>query len=217
MRVGQGFDVHRLVAGRRLVIGGVEIAYDKGLLGHSDADVLLHAICDALALVGALQRVRERHGEQPSHGIVAQLVQELLHELRLDAGARGVVHEHPVVLRDAAGEHLQRVQHGLRAVRAARGERLDARGERAPVVVRPVAVARRQHHEDALDARYLRERLEAVEDHGLAGKRDVLLGHRVADARPLPRGRDDGEDSGHGGALSPISAASPRDPLKYGA
>ena len=48
MRVGQGFDVHALVPGRRLVIGGVEIAHDKGLLGHSDADVLLHAICDAL-------------------------------------------------------------------------------------------------------------------------------------------------------------------------
>ena len=54
MRVGQGFDVHRLVAGRRLVIGGVEIAYDKGLLGHSDADVLLHAICDALLGAAAL-------------------------------------------------------------------------------------------------------------------------------------------------------------------
>ncbi len=48
MRVGQGFDVHALVPGRRLVIGGVDIAHDKGLLGHSDADVLLHAICDAL-------------------------------------------------------------------------------------------------------------------------------------------------------------------------
>ena len=47
-RVGQGFDVHALVAGRRLVVGGVEIPHDKGLLGHSDADVLLHAICDAL-------------------------------------------------------------------------------------------------------------------------------------------------------------------------
>ncbi|HET6265922.1 MAG TPA: 2-C-methyl-D-erythritol 2,4-cyclodiphosphate synthase [Usitatibacter sp.] len=46
--VGQGFDVHRLVSGRRLVVGGVEIPHDKGLLGHSDADVLLHAICDAL-------------------------------------------------------------------------------------------------------------------------------------------------------------------------
>jgi 2-C-methyl-D-erythritol 2,4-cyclodiphosphate synthase len=48
VRVGQGFDVHALVAGRRLVIGGVEIAHERGLAGHSDADVLLHAICDAL-------------------------------------------------------------------------------------------------------------------------------------------------------------------------
>ena len=48
MRIGQGFDVHALVAGRRLVIGGVDIPYERGLQGHSDADVLLHAICDAL-------------------------------------------------------------------------------------------------------------------------------------------------------------------------
>ena len=48
MRIGHGFDVHRLVAGRKCIIGGVEIAHDKGLDGHSDADVLLHAICDAL-------------------------------------------------------------------------------------------------------------------------------------------------------------------------
>jgi 2-C-methyl-D-erythritol 2,4-cyclodiphosphate synthase len=54
MRVGQGYDVHRLAAGRRLVIGGVEIDHDKGLLGHSDADVLLHAICDALLGAAAL-------------------------------------------------------------------------------------------------------------------------------------------------------------------
>ena len=48
MKIGQGYDVHPLVAGRKLVIGGVEIAYHKGLQGHSDADVLLHALCDAL-------------------------------------------------------------------------------------------------------------------------------------------------------------------------
>jgi 2-C-methyl-D-erythritol 2,4-cyclodiphosphate synthase len=54
MRIGQGFDVHALVAGRKLVIGGVEIPHDKGLLGHSDADVLLHAICDALLGAAAL-------------------------------------------------------------------------------------------------------------------------------------------------------------------
>jgi 2-C-methyl-D-erythritol 2,4-cyclodiphosphate synthase len=48
IRVGQGYDIHALVPNRPLIIGGVEIAYDRGLLGHSDADVLLHAITDAL-------------------------------------------------------------------------------------------------------------------------------------------------------------------------
>jgi len=48
VRIGQGFDVHPLVSGRKLIIGGVEIPHHKGLHGHSDADVLLHAICDAL-------------------------------------------------------------------------------------------------------------------------------------------------------------------------
>ena len=54
MRIGTGFDVHRLVEGRKLIVGGVQIAHDKGLLGHSDADVLLHAICDALLGAAAL-------------------------------------------------------------------------------------------------------------------------------------------------------------------
>ena len=48
MRVGLGYDIHRLVVGRRLVLGGVTIPFEKGLLGHSDADVLVHAVCDAL-------------------------------------------------------------------------------------------------------------------------------------------------------------------------
>ena len=54
IRIGQGFDVHRLVVDRKLIIGGVTIPYEKGLLGHSDADVLLHAICDALLGAAAL-------------------------------------------------------------------------------------------------------------------------------------------------------------------
>ncbi len=54
MRIGQGYDVHRLVEGRKLILGGVEIEYDKGLLGHSDADVLVHAIMDALLGAAAL-------------------------------------------------------------------------------------------------------------------------------------------------------------------
>jgi len=48
VRIGFGYDSHRLVKGRKLIVGGVEIPYDRGLLGHSDADVLLHAICDAV-------------------------------------------------------------------------------------------------------------------------------------------------------------------------
>ena len=54
MRVGMGYDVHRLVEGRKLILGGVEIPYEKGLLGHSDADVLIHAIKDALLGAAAL-------------------------------------------------------------------------------------------------------------------------------------------------------------------
>jgi len=52
MRIGHGYDVHQLVADRKLILGGVEIEHSKGLLGHSDADVLLHAVCDAI--LGAL-------------------------------------------------------------------------------------------------------------------------------------------------------------------
>lgn len=54
IRIGQGYDVHRLVIGRKLIMGGVEIPHETGLLGHSDADVLTHAICDALLGAAAL-------------------------------------------------------------------------------------------------------------------------------------------------------------------
>ncbi|MBU5486227.1 2-C-methyl-D-erythritol 2,4-cyclodiphosphate synthase [Clostridium sp. MSJ-11] len=54
MRIGMGYDVHRLVEGRKLIIGGVEIPYEKGLLGHSDADVLLHALMDSILGAAAL-------------------------------------------------------------------------------------------------------------------------------------------------------------------
>lgn len=53
-RIGQGYDVHRLAEGRRLILGGVDIPYEKGLLGHSDADVLLHALMDALLGAAAM-------------------------------------------------------------------------------------------------------------------------------------------------------------------
>jgi len=57
MRIGHGYDVHRLVPERKLILGGVEIPYEKGLLGHSDADVLLHAVMDALLGAAALRDI----------------------------------------------------------------------------------------------------------------------------------------------------------------
>ncbi len=59
MRIGQGYDVHRLADGRRLIIGGVRIPFERGLLGHSDADVLIHAIMDALLGAAGLRDIGE--------------------------------------------------------------------------------------------------------------------------------------------------------------
>jgi len=80
VRIGQGFDVHALVPGRRLIIGGVEIAYERGLLGHSDADVLLHAICDALLGAAGLGDIGrhfpdsdERHRGANSIGLLREV------------------------------------------------------------------------------------------------------------------------------------------------
>ncbi len=89
MRIGQGFDVHPLVAGRRLVIGGVEIAHDKGLLGHSDADVLLHAICDALLGAAALGDIGKHFPDSDPRykGIDSR---ELLRQVAKLLGGRGL-------------------------------------------------------------------------------------------------------------------------------
>ena len=67
MRVGQGLDVHALVEGRKLVIGGVEISFHLGLAGHSDADVLLHAICDALLGAAGLGDIGAHYPEGDPH------------------------------------------------------------------------------------------------------------------------------------------------------
>jgi len=57
MRIGTGYDVHRLISGRKLILGGVTIPFEKGLLGHSDADVLVHSICDALLGAAGLEDI----------------------------------------------------------------------------------------------------------------------------------------------------------------
>jgi len=85
MRIGQGFDVHQLVSGRKLVLGGGEIPHDKGLLGHSDADVLLHAICDALLGAAALGDIGRHFADTEAKykDIDSRiLLREVLHRVR---------------------------------------------------------------------------------------------------------------------------------------
>jgi 2-C-methyl-D-erythritol 2,4-cyclodiphosphate synthase len=88
MRVGQGFDVHAFAPGRRLVIGGVEIPHAKGLAGHSDADVLLHAVCDALLGAAALGDIGMHFpdGDPKYHDADSRT---LLREVAKKVGAQG--------------------------------------------------------------------------------------------------------------------------------
>ncbi len=88
MRIGFGYDSHRLAAGRRLVLGGVEIPHDQGLLGHSDADVLLHAVCDAiLGAIGEKDIGRQFPDTDPAYRDISSLT--LLERVRELADARG--------------------------------------------------------------------------------------------------------------------------------
>jgi 2-C-methyl-D-erythritol 2,4-cyclodiphosphate synthase len=90
LRIGQGFDVHALVEGRRLIIGGVDIPNEKGLDGHSDADVLLHAVCDALLGAAALGDIGRHFPDTDSRYKNADS-RELLREVSrmvLEAGYR---------------------------------------------------------------------------------------------------------------------------------
>lgn len=88
MRIGMGYDVHRLVEGRDMIIGGVKIPYDKGLLGHSDADVLLHAVMDALLGAAALGDIGKHFPDtDPAYkGISSMVLLEKVGELLEENG-----------------------------------------------------------------------------------------------------------------------------------
>ena len=90
MRIGHGYDVHRLVSGRKLIIGGESIPFEMGLLGHSDADVLLHAVCDALLGAAALGDIG-RHfpdGDPSFEGIDSRILLRKTAELLRCKGYR---------------------------------------------------------------------------------------------------------------------------------
>lgn len=85
MRIGHGYDVHRLVPDRRLILGGVDIPYEKGLLGHSDADVLVHALMDALlgaAAMGDIGKLFPDDDERFSGADSLLLLKEVMRRLR---------------------------------------------------------------------------------------------------------------------------------------
>ena len=90
MRIGIGYDVHRLLEGRKLILGGVEIPYEKGLLGHSDADVLVHAVMDALLGAAALGDIGQHFPDNdPEYkGISSILLLEKVGELLKEKGYR---------------------------------------------------------------------------------------------------------------------------------
>lgn len=88
LRIGHGYDVHRLTEGRRLILGGVEVPYEKGLLGHSDADVLTHAVMDALLGAAALGDIGKLFPDTdaPYAGISSILLLERVAERLREAG-----------------------------------------------------------------------------------------------------------------------------------
>ena len=90
MRIGHGYDVHKLVEGRKLILGGVEITYEKGLLGHSDADVLTHAVMDALLGAAALGDIgRHFPDNDPAYrGIDSQILLSKVRDLLAAKGFR---------------------------------------------------------------------------------------------------------------------------------
>jgi 2-C-methyl-D-erythritol 2,4-cyclodiphosphate synthase len=100
MRIGQGFDVHALAAGRRLVIGGVTIPYHKGLEGHSDADVLLHAICDALLGAAALGDIG-RHFPDTDAAYAGADSRALLREVRKKLSSFRIVNVDATIIAQA--------------------------------------------------------------------------------------------------------------------
>jgi len=100
MRIGQGFDVHAFAPGRRLVIGGVAIPHEQGLEGHSDADVLLHAICDALLGAAALGDIG-KHFPDSDPAYAGADSRRLLREVKQKLGGYRIVNVDATILAQA--------------------------------------------------------------------------------------------------------------------
>ena len=153
MRIGHGYDVHKLVEGRKLILGGVEIPYEKGLLGHSDADVLTHALMDALLGAAALGDIGKLFPDNDDRFLGADSI-ELLREVTRVIRAHGytvgnidctVIAQRPKlapyiqqmreILAQAMGTELERV-----SVKATTEEKLGFTGEGLGIAAHAVAL-----------------------------------------------------------------------------
>ena len=153
MRIGHGYDVHKLVEGRKLILGGVEIPYEKGLLGHSDADVLTHALMDALLGAAALGDIGKLFPDDDDRFLGADsigLLREVTRVIREHGYAVGnvdctVIAQRPKlapyiqqmreILAQAMGTELDRV-----SVKATTEEKLGFTGEGLGIAAHAVAL-----------------------------------------------------------------------------
>ena len=157
MRIGHGYDVHRLTEGRKLIIGGAEIKYEKGLLGHSDADVLTHALMDALLGAAALGDIGwlfpdndERYRGADSIGLLRE-VTGLLHEngYRIGNVDCTVIAQRPKLapyiplMREKLAEAMG-VDRDCVSVKATTEERLGFTGEGLGIAAHAVALIERK-------------------------------------------------------------------------
>ncbi len=118
MRIGHGYDVHRLVEGRKLIIGAVDIPFEKGLLGHSDADVLLHAISDAiLGAIGEGDIGKHFPDTDPAYkGADSLILLERVAELSRSHGYRlGNLDATIIAQRPKMAPHISRMRHNIAA------------------------------------------------------------------------------------------------------
>jgi 2-C-methyl-D-erythritol 2,4-cyclodiphosphate synthase len=130
MRIGHGYDVHRLVEGRKLILGGVDIPYAKGLLGHSDADVLLHAISDAiLGAIGEGDIGRHFPDTDPRYkGADSLKLLSHVMSLAIDKGYKlGNLDATIVAQRPKLAPHIQRMRENIATVLSAEIDRVNVK------------------------------------------------------------------------------------------
>ena len=160
VRIGIGYDIHRLVEGRKLVIAGVEIPFSKGLLGHSDSDVLTHAICDALLGAAALDDIGAhfpdtdaRYGGASSLDLLARVVELITERGYQVANVDAVVMAEQPRLRPHVETMRKRLASALRveidavSVKAKTSEGLESVGRGEAMAAHAVALIRRSEEE----------------------------------------------------------------------